>query len=1108
MDRISERTSECSSGSPRPRSDVLAVQNSKTHSQGSTGSVQDFRSGPPRAALVPSLNLSDTLQYALQGRSPTRRQVMSPSELQSVNPRPWKSSRSNSPAIADEPSTSSGAPAETMTSSWIMEDAPVGDLTQSCGVDNPFMHEIEMMQTNEKRFLMEHAQQMLQFSQQNVVNVYQGMSPQQAQAFEQHCEHQVESRVAAAKSEMHTVFTQQLTQLLQHAHGVCLTERHQFAQEKEMAQSEAAQATLAMKACQDTAEALAKEKSSVAKQATSLQAERARTLALRCDVNRLTAKSEQLDKRLAEQSSDAVEHQERSLQLDQQLQAHKQVELAEQRQAQRYYSEFAQERQEEAVMSQAFVRARSQIEEAEKRLLGYLENESESSDLVPGLRSELHAAQVDQEKLEQRIQEERKGIGRTNDELLVANKMLNQWQARVREEVMKVSNLENHLKDKDVELQNKLSFMSSDNEEHREVLHKRFINEENIIRQRLTDMHQAEQAGLREELQRSKDSVGQAVQQQAKLSTELAEQVKEKEQLMNRLQEWQEEWEAYENESSSVPQQAQAQPPVTQQTQAQSVVPPQGQAQSTVQNQPQQQAPATPQPTTPQRVMTSNAQLDDPWSNWDRLAQEERARMNLSESSKQQPPSQVRALLTAFPEQQPVPTPPPPPDSKRLDRTAVRQPVPESASSSLGLSSGSTPMAAQATAVIRDGVLQRGSPGTGPEGGDHTSPSGLGGGRPPADAPSPGSPQPQPTGSASWDTRDVRKNRRPLPKLHITKGAPAGKVMLEWEEWVNRCTLATSPWCDGASQYWQLQIDWAEDQWRVWSRMTPSQRVNADGFDIGAFGRRVQPSDSALESVMRDELLTAVPHKVSAAVLTSGRVSTGFIILKCMKELLPTEDVARVALMDLVERPTASAAKNYQQLVTSLTEWATQVQITIVAMNGSPDEQRLASAVRRIVEPFRSDTGMMYHIGKLMDTWEIHTRPTLKQILSFAAEVRGVASQLATDQAIKDSKPKEVQAKSVEVSSGVDGPVAESSASSHDVGGGEEEAWPFGVAAAAGKSGKSSGKSTSKSKGKFVAVCSDFASDQGCVLGERCWLRHPNTTGKCFRCGSVFTFSC
>ena len=42
-----------------------------------------------------------------------------------------------------------------------------------------------------------------------------------------------------------------------------------------------------------------------------------------------------------------------------------------------------------------------------------------------------------------------------------------------------------------------------------------------------------------------------------------------------------------------------------------------------------------------------------------------------------------------------------------------------------------------------------------------------------------------------------------------------------------------------------------------------------------------------------------------------------------------------------------------------------------------------------------------------------------------------------------------------------------------------------------------------KGKGKPKPICRDFMTDTGCSKGGQCLYQHPNTVGRCLRCGST-----
>ncbi len=240
---------------------------------------------------------------------------------------------------------------------------------------------------------------------------------------------------------------------------------------------------------------------------------------------------------------------------------------------------------------------------------------------------------------------------------------------------------------------------------------------------------------------------------------------------------------------------------------------------------------------------------------------------------------------------------------------------------------------------------------------------------------------------------------------------------------------------------------------------------------------------------MRDELLAAIPQKLSGLVVNLGKVTTGRIVLRSMKELLPTEDVARVALMDAVEKPPIQVPRNYKQLADALTDRAHMYQITVRVLRGQPDDQRVASILRKVVEPFRMDPGLSNLLEKLMDKSTMYTRPAAVQILAFAAEARGFALQLACDPQIGDHRSKEASARAAWASAQDSQAASEwdGTADPTEYGDYHEDEGDSSAALAVGK-----GKGKSKSKSKIgTTICQEFATECRMSIGR--WLLVPSS---------------
>ena len=64
------------------------------------------------------------------------------------------------------------------------------------------------------------------------------------------------------------------------------------------------------------------------------------------------------------------------------------------------------------------------------------------------------------------------------------------------------------------------------------------------------------------------------------------------------------------------------------------------------------------------------------------------------------------------------------------------------------------------------------------------------------------------------------------------------------------------------------------------------------------------PAESnALEAVLSQELIEAMPTRVRTEIATKAQYATGQMLLMAMKLLLPSEEIAKVSLMNQVEHP-------------------------------------------------------------------------------------------------------------------------------------------------------------------------------------------------------------
>ena len=84
------------------------------------------------------------------------------------------------------------------------------------------------------------------------------------------------------------------------------------------------------------------------------------------------------------------------------------------------------------------------------------------------------------------------------------------------------------------------------------------------------------------------------------------------------------------------------------------------------------------------------------------------------------------------------------------------------------------------------------------------------------------------------------------------------------ESWYDRCTFAVATWRGDAQRYWLTEIlDCARNRHDRWLQSTPSQRASLEPAYILGDRKNISEAQNAVESVLRTELLDAIPKNHS-----------------------------------------------------------------------------------------------------------------------------------------------------------------------------------------------------------------------------------------------------
>ena len=107
------------------------------------------------------------------------------------------------------------------------------------------------------------------------------------------------------------------------------------------------------------------------------------------------------------------------------------------------------------------------------------------------------------------------------------------------------------------------------------------------------------------------------------------------------------------------------------------------------------------------------------------------------------------------------------------------------------------------------------------------------------------------------------------------------------ESWYDRCTFAVATWRGDAQRYWLDQIlDHARTRHDQLLQSTPSQRASLEPANILGDRKNIPEAQNAVESVLRTELLDAIPKSIAEACMRHGYCTAELIVWYVMTQLI------------------------------------------------------------------------------------------------------------------------------------------------------------------------------------------------------------------------------
>ena len=302
-----------------------------------------------------------------------------------------------------------------------------------------------------------------------------------------------------------------------------------------------------------------------------------------------------------------------------------------------------------------------------------------------------------------------------------------------------------------------------------------------------------------------------------------------------------------------------------------------------------------------------------------------------------------------------------------------------------------------------------------------------------------------------------KREKSPLPKL-VIKGGDATSVTRTIHEWLQKTAMALNTWSSSAIQLWHHAVGLAKGAHLQWTLMAPSQRALQTG--LPSTGNSLPPQLSVLEATMRADLINqCLPERVQSLAIQKSATTVADLLFLTFQTFLPSEPSARVDGLADIEAP-VRPSRTFAEALSFLRSWRQKIITVVSDLGGNPEPLKLFGSLRSLISSLvAGDTSFATEISQIY-------RQTNVKILctddNFLRTLDMVEIELAA-RAHEDEEEKRKQKN------------ANVAIASFAKGGGP----------------------------KPKPICRDFLTDNGCNKGGQCTYQHPQTVGRCLRCGST-----
>ena len=304
------------------------------------------------------------------------------------------------------------------------------------------------------------------------------------------------------------------------------------------------------------------------------------------------------------------------------------------------------------------------------------------------------------------------------------------------------------------------------------------------------------------------------------------------------------------------------------------------------------------------------------------------------------------------------------------------------------------------------------------------------------------------------------------------------------ESWYDKSTFAIATWRGDAQRYWLTQVlDCSRNRHDQWLQSTPSQRASLEPAYILGDRKHIPEAQNAVESVLRTELLDALPKSIADACMRHGYCTAELIVWYVMKQLILPHDINEVTMQKEILTHPKVAPSTLDQGCAWLEEM--QHRLNLCIKTGQQVHPR--TIITFVQEVLSGITQYYRTVGNIWDSLYIkhqlrESNLTLERVYAMLAEF------------LIELKLHEEQDKIAQIVTGSSSTVKHSMYDEY-------------INASKGKvpnKGKGKQGDGKGAKSKWRPACEDYWKPGGCSQGHNCPRYHPRRQpGRCAICGST-----